>query len=95
MIETAQLVADKDVARVVFCTGKVYYELLEEREKRGIKDIALVRIEQLYPFPFDLVVETIKKYSRAQVIWCQVIFLRLFSLFCVGRTKEYGILEFR
>ena len=48
---TIKLVADDEIKRVVLCTGKVYYDLLEEREKRGIDDIQLLRLEQLYPFP--------------------------------------------
>jgi 2-oxoglutarate dehydrogenase E1 component len=58
--------------RVVLCSGKVYYHLLEEREERGIKDIALVRIEQLYPFPDRELDEVLKSYANVQdIIWCQ------------------------
>ena len=49
--EKIKLVADDKIRRVVLCTGKVYYDLYEEREKRGIDDIYLLRVEQLYPFP--------------------------------------------
>ncbi|TAL33088.1 MAG: 2-oxoglutarate dehydrogenase E1 component [Alphaproteobacteria bacterium] len=62
---------DKDVKRVVLCSGKVYYDLLEAREKRGIKNIALVRIEQFYPFPEKPVGDQLAKYPNAEVIWCQ------------------------
>jgi 2-oxoglutarate dehydrogenase E1 component len=61
----------KDVKRVVLCTGKVYYDLLEERRKRDIKDIVILRTEQLYPFPRDLVAEELAKYPNAEIIWCQ------------------------
>ena len=49
--EKIKLVADDKIRRVVLCSGKVYYDLYEEREKRGIDDVYLLRVEQLYPFP--------------------------------------------
>ena len=61
----------KDVRRVVLCSGKVYYDLLEERERRGITDIALLRVEQLYPFPDVPLKEELAKYPQAEVVWCQ------------------------
>lgn len=60
--------------RVVFCSGKVFYDLHAEREKRGLNtknEIALVRLEQLAPFPFDLVQRELKRYPGAEVVWCQ------------------------
>eukprot|EP00879_Flechtneria_rotunda_P024825 GHRR01026343.1.p1 GENE.GHRR01026343.1~~GHRR01026343.1.p1 ORF type:complete len:135 (-),score=33.23 GHRR01026343.1:563-967(-) len=58
--------------RVVFCTGKVFYELHAERERQGKQnDIAIVRIEQLVPFPFDLVCREIYRYPNAELLWCQ------------------------
>ncbi|UXI14218.1 2-oxoglutarate dehydrogenase [Sarcoptes scabiei] len=62
----------QSVKRVVLCTGKVYYELLKERANRGLDDkVALVRIEQLCPFPFDLLRDELKKYPQAELIWSQ------------------------
>jgi len=61
----------KNVHKVVFCSGKVYYDLLEKRTDRGVKDVALIRVEQVHPFPFQAVIEQIKKYPNAQVAWCQ------------------------
>eukprot|EP01113_Clastostelium_recurvatum_P005153 TRINITY_DN1229_c0_g1_i2.p1 TRINITY_DN1229_c0_g1~~TRINITY_DN1229_c0_g1_i2.p1 ORF type:complete len:1032 (+),score=379.58 TRINITY_DN1229_c0_g1_i2:101-3196(+) len=61
----------KSVKRLVFCSGQVYYYLLKKRQTRKIKDVALVRVEQLHPFPFDLVAEQIAQYPKAEVIWCQ------------------------
>jgi len=62
----------KKVTRVVLCSGKVYYDLLEEQEKRGLDTIALVRVEQLYPFPRAALVEELKRYRKAKdVVWCQ------------------------
>ncbi|AHX12811.1 2-oxoglutarate dehydrogenase [Dyella jiangningensis] len=64
--------AAKKVKRVVLCSGKVYYDLLEDAEKRGLTDVAIVRVEQLYPFPRPQVTAELEKYSGAkEVIWCQ------------------------
>jgi 2-oxoglutarate dehydrogenase E1 component len=57
--------------KLVFCSGQIYYELLAEREKREITDVALVRIEQIAPFAFDRVAESAAKYCNAEVIWAQ------------------------
>ncbi len=62
---------ESKVKRVVICSGKVYYDLLEEREKSDIKDVALVRLEQYYPFPAEELTAELKKYKNADVIWCQ------------------------
>ncbi|OOG41957.1 2-oxoglutarate dehydrogenase E1 component [Rhodanobacter sp. C05] len=62
----------KKVKRVVLCSGKVYYDLLEESDKRGLQDVAIVRVEQLYPFPRAEVTAELDKYPSAkEVIWCQ------------------------
>jgi 2-oxoglutarate dehydrogenase E1 component len=62
----------KKVKRVVACSGKVYYDLLEDAQKRGQDDVALLRIEQLYPFPRELLAAELKRYSKAtEVVWCQ------------------------
>uniref|UniRef100_A0A665VDF3 2-oxoglutarate dehydrogenase complex component E1 n=1 Tax=Echeneis naucrates TaxID=173247 RepID=A0A665VDF3_ECHNA len=60
------------VKRVIFCTGKIYYELIRERKNRGMDDdVAVVRIEQLSPFPFDLVKLETDRYLNADLVWCQ------------------------
>ncbi|MBM3523716.1 MAG: 2-oxoglutarate dehydrogenase E1 component, partial [Alphaproteobacteria bacterium] len=69
--ETAALVVDDKVKRVVLCSGKVYYDLFEEREKRGVKDVALLRVEQLYPFPFRTLEKELARYRKAEVVWVQ------------------------
>ncbi len=69
--ETTGLVADDTVRRVVISSGKVYYDLLEAREKRGINDVALLRMEQLYPFPKDELAQELSRYTNAEVVWCQ------------------------
>ncbi|ADV27626.1 2-oxoglutarate dehydrogenase, E1 subunit [Pseudoxanthomonas suwonensis 11-1] len=63
----------KKVKRVVLCSGKVYYDLLEDAQKRGQDDVAIIRVEQLYPFPrAQLTAELQQKYTKAtDVIWCQ------------------------
>ncbi|HEY0901770.1 MAG TPA: 2-oxoglutarate dehydrogenase E1 component, partial [Micavibrio sp.] len=66
-----RLAKGKDVKRVVLCSGKVYYDLYEEREKRGLKDVVILRLEQLYPFPAKALAEELKQYPNADVIWCQ------------------------
>ncbi|WP_457091589.1 2-oxoglutarate dehydrogenase E1 component [Microvirga sp. P5_D2] len=66
-----KLVKDDKIRRVVICTGKVYYDLLEEREKRGIDDVYLLRVEQLYPFPAKSVANELARFKKADVVWCQ------------------------
>ncbi|WP_397572564.1 2-oxoglutarate dehydrogenase E1 component [Silanimonas sp.] len=62
----------KKATRVVVCGGKVYYDLVEDAEKRGLTDVALVRIEQLYPFPRAELTAELKRFGKAaEVIWCQ------------------------
>jgi 2-oxoglutarate dehydrogenase E1 component len=56
----------KKVTRLAFCSGKVYYDLIERREKEGVDDIAFIRLEQLYPFPHKQVEAIVKKYSKAK-----------------------------
>ena len=65
------LAADDRIARVVLCSGKVYYDLFEEREKRGADRIQLLRIEQLYPFPDEVLEQELKRFPKAEIIWCQ------------------------
>ena len=62
----------KKVGRVVFCSGKVYYDLLEARQLHGLDKVALVRIEQIYPFPIDQYAEVVAAYPAAKsIVWCQ------------------------
>ena len=66
-----ELVADDKIRRVVMCSGKVYYDLLEERDARGIDDIYLMRFEQFYPFPAQSAVKELGRFKKAEMIWCQ------------------------
>lgn len=63
---------NKSIKRIVFCTGKVYFDLLEQRREQKIKNIAICRVEQLYPFPREEVIKQIKRYTNAtEIVWCQ------------------------
>jgi 2-oxoglutarate dehydrogenase E1 component len=69
--EKIKLVADDKIRRVVMCSGKVYYDLHEEREKRGINDVYLLRVEQLYPVPLKALVNELSRFKNAEFMWCQ------------------------
>ncbi len=69
--EKIKLVADDKMRRVILCSGKVYYDLYEEREKRGIDDIYLLRVEQLYPFPTKALMHELSRFKQAEIVWCQ------------------------
>ena len=69
--QAIELVPDDKVRRVVLCSGKVYYDLYEEREKRGIDDIYLLRMEQLYPFPARALIQELTRFKDAEMVWCQ------------------------
>ncbi|MFT6457448.1 2-oxoglutarate dehydrogenase E1 component [Pseudophaeobacter arcticus] len=66
-----KLVKDDKIKRVVMCSGKVYYDLLEERDARGIDDVYLMRIEQFYPFPAISLVKELERFKGAEMVWCQ------------------------
>jgi 2-oxoglutarate dehydrogenase E1 component len=66
-----KLVSDDKIKRVVMCSGKVYYDLLEERDARGIDDIYILRFEQFYPFPAISAVKELERFPQAEMIWCQ------------------------
>lgn len=60
------------VRRVVLCSGKVFYDLLEQRRTRQLNDIAIIRIEQLYPFPENELIDELQRYKKVkEVVWCQ------------------------
>jgi 2-oxoglutarate dehydrogenase E1 component len=69
--ENKELKGDK-VKRVIACSGKVYYDLVKKREEKGHDDVAIIRVEQLYPFPHKVFASELKKYPNAtDVVWCQ------------------------
>ncbi len=66
-----KLVPDDQIRRVVLCSGKVYYDLYEDREKRGANDVYILRVEQLYPVPMKTLVQELSRFKKAEVVWCQ------------------------
>jgi 2-oxoglutarate dehydrogenase E1 component len=66
-----KLKPDAKIKRVVMCSGKVYYDLLEERNTRGLDDIYLMRFEQFYPFPAISAMKELQRFENAEMIWCQ------------------------
>ncbi len=69
--EKVQLVPDDRIARVVLSSGKVYYDLFEERENRGTNNVYLLRLEQLYPFPARALIQELSRFPNAEMVWCQ------------------------
>jgi 2-oxoglutarate dehydrogenase E1 component len=65
------LAQDDKIRRVVICSGKVYFDLLEERDARGITDIYLLRLEQFYPFPALALTKELERFKQAEIVWCQ------------------------
>ena len=63
--------ADEAVRRVVICSGKVYYDLLAERRERQLQDVAILRMEQIYPFPEEELARALSPYGDAEIVWCQ------------------------
>ena len=70
-IYTDPYVVNKDVKRVLLCTGKVYYDLLEKQQADKRKDVAIIRIEQLHPFPMKQVDAALAKFKDAEICWVQ------------------------
>ncbi len=69
--ETDAIAPAEEVSRVVICSGKVYYDLLAQRRARDIRDVAILRLEQLYPFPERTLGRALAPYPNATVVWCQ------------------------
>ncbi len=70
-IAGVQLMADDKIRRVILCSGKVYYDLLDDREKKGIKDVYLMRLEQFYPWPMKSLMTELGRFKNAELVWCQ------------------------
>jgi 2-oxoglutarate dehydrogenase E1 component len=69
--ESIKLAKDDKIRRVILCSGKIYYDLYEDREKRQIDDVYIIRVEQLYPFPLKALVTALSRFKKAEVVWCQ------------------------
>jgi 2-oxoglutarate dehydrogenase E1 component len=69
--EVDELVAPEDIRRVVLCSGKVYYDLLAARREAKVDDVAILRMEQLYPFPLRTLQKLLAPYKHAEFVWCQ------------------------
>ncbi len=69
--EPIKLVKDDKIRRVVLCSGKVYFDLYEDRERREINDVYLLRVEQLYPFPAKALITELSRFKNAEIVWCQ------------------------
>ena len=66
-----KLKKDKYIKKVVICSGKIYYDLIEAREKSKNNEVVFIRLEQLYPFPAKTLANVLKRYKKAKFIWCQ------------------------
>lgn len=64
-----ELCAKKDAKKVILCSGQVFYDLLNERKERGVKDIHIIRLEELCPFPYDILYSELCEYSNAEFCW--------------------------
>jgi 2-oxoglutarate dehydrogenase E1 component len=69
--ETEAIATDDEVRRVVLSSGKVYFDLMKSRATNGDNRVALVRVEQLYPFPFNALAKVLQRYRNAEIVWCQ------------------------
>ena len=66
-----ELKPDNQIKRVVMCSGKVYFDLLEERNARGLDDVYIMRFEQFYPFPAISALKELDRFKEAEMVWCQ------------------------
>jgi 2-oxoglutarate dehydrogenase E1 component len=72
IIDEVDDLSPQQVRRIVFCSGRVYFDLLKARRKDGIRDVVVVRIEQLYPFPSEEYEAVLNRYPNArEIVWCQ------------------------
>ena len=70
-LTNVKLKSDDKIRRVVLCSGKVYYDLLDDRERRGIDDVYILRLEQFYPWPIKSLSAELSRFPNAEVVWCQ------------------------
>jgi 2-oxoglutarate dehydrogenase E1 component len=79
------------VKKLVICSGKLYYDLYEEREKNNIKNVAIIRLEQFYPFPIVDLSEQLAKYKNAKIIWAQEEPKNMGAWFFVGPKIQQAL----
>ena len=89
--ETEKIGPAAKVRRVVVCSGKVYYDLLQAREDKGIDDVVILRVEQIYPWPKETLAREFAKYKNAEVVWCQEEPANMGSWTFVDRRLEYAL----
>ncbi|MGB1025944.1 MAG: 2-oxoglutarate dehydrogenase E1 component, partial [Rhodospirillaceae bacterium] len=90
---STSLKPEENIRRIVLCTGKVYYELVQAREEQGIDDVVIVRVEQLYPWPKDTIQAVLRRYPKADVVWCQEEPANMGYWMFVDRRLEYALEE--
>ena len=95
MLDPNKNLKNNKIKRVVICTGKVFYHLLEEREKRKLDNIKLLRIEQIYPFPTSTLKNELEKTPEAEVVWCQEEPKNMGAWFFVDRKIEETLTLFK
>ena len=86
---------DKNIKKVVICSGKVFYNLYEEREKRKLENVKILRLEQIYPFPHRTLKEELSKTPDAEVVWCQEEPKNMGSWFFVDRKIEDVVMSYK
>ena len=86
---------DKNIKKVVICSGKVFYNLYEEREKRKLENVKILRLEQIYPFPHRTLKEELSKTPDAEVVWCQEEPKNMGSWFFVDRKIEEVLMSYK
>jgi 2-oxoglutarate dehydrogenase E1 component len=70
-LTSVQLKPDDQIRRVILCSGKVYYDLLDDREKKGVDDVYILRLEQFYPWPMKSITTELSRFKNAELVWCQ------------------------
>ncbi len=88
LYEDEILAPREEIRRVVICSGKVYFDLKRERDARDLRHVTILRLEQLYPFPDEVLAEELRKYPNADVVWCQEEPANMGAWFFVDRRIE-------
>ncbi|MDB2387689.1 2-oxoglutarate dehydrogenase E1 component [Alphaproteobacteria bacterium] len=88
-------IKDKEIERVVICSGKVFYDLLEERDKRKLYNIKLLRLEQIYPFPANTLKKILSDTPNAEIVWCQEEPKNMGAWFFVDRKIEEVLKKYK